>query len=51
MNEVDQLFTAMLAIVFAAVMLVAGGLYIDNRPTEAPAIPAAQMASVPQIPD
>jgi hypothetical protein len=51
MNEVDELFTAMLAVVFAAVMLVAGGWYIDNRPMQAPTIPAAQMASVPQIPD
>jgi hypothetical protein len=49
MNEVDELFTAMLAVVFAAVMLVAGGWYIDNRPM--PIVPAAQMASVPQIPD
>ena len=37
MNDADQLFTAMLAIVVAAVMLVAGGLHIENT----------QMASVP----
>jgi hypothetical protein len=44
MNDVDQLFTAMLAIVFAAVMLLAGGLYID-RPVQL--VPAAQMVSAP----
>ena len=48
MNDVDQLFTAMLTIVFAAVMLVAGGLYIDTRPV--PTVPAAHVASVP-LPD
>jgi hypothetical protein len=47
MNEVDELVTAMLAIVFAAVMLVAGGLYIESTPKQRPAIPAAQMASAP----
>ena len=47
MNEVDELVTAMLAIVLAAVMLVAGGLYIENTPKQRPAIPAAQMASAP----
>ena len=40
MNEVDELVTAMLAIAFAAVMLVAGGLYID-RPMQPPTVPAA----------
>jgi hypothetical protein len=33
--------------VFAAVMLIAGGLYIDHRPVQPPTVPAAQMASVP----
>jgi hypothetical protein len=47
MNEVDDLFIAMLAIVFAAVMLVAGGFYIENSPPQASAVPAAQIASVP----
>jgi hypothetical protein len=47
MNEVDELFTAMLAILFAGVMLIAGGLYIDNRPVQPPTVPAAQMASAP----
>jgi len=51
MNEVDDLVTAMLAIVFAAVMLIAGGLYIDSGPMQPPTVPAAQIASVPQIPD
>lgn len=47
MNEVDELFTAMLAILFAGVMLIAGGLYIDNMPVQPPTVPAAQMASAP----
>jgi hypothetical protein len=46
MNEVSQLASAMLAVVFAAVMLVAGQLYIQSRP-ERPAIPTALTASVP----
>jgi hypothetical protein len=46
MNEVDELFTAMLAIVFT-VMLVGGGLYIENRPMQASAVPA-QRANYPQ---
>jgi len=41
MNEVPQLATAMLAIVFAAVMLVAGQLYIEKRSAMLPAAPAA----------
>jgi hypothetical protein len=35
------------AIAFAAVMLVAGQLYIENRSARLPAVPAALMASVP----
>ena len=46
MNEVHQLATAMLAIAFAAVMLVAGQLFIENRSARLPAAPAALMASV-----
>ncbi|HEY8671230.1 MAG TPA: hypothetical protein VIL63_10360 [Terriglobales bacterium] len=45
MNEVDELVTAMAVIVFAALMLVAGGLFIDG-PTRPVATPA-QIASVP----
>jgi hypothetical protein len=47
MNEVPQLATAMLAIAFAAVMLVAGQLFIEKRSATLPAAPAALMASVP----
>ena len=47
MNEVSQLASAMLAIAFAAVMLVAGQLYIENASARLPAGPAALMASVP----
>ena len=34
MNEIDELITAMLAIAFAAVMLVASELYIKRRPVQ-----------------
>jgi hypothetical protein len=37
----------MLAIAFAAVMLVAGELYFENRSARAPAVTAALMASAP----
>ena len=47
MNEVPQLATAMLAIAFAAVMLVAGQLFIENRSARLPTAAAALMASVP----
>lgn len=46
MNEIDELITAMLAIVLAAVMLVAGELYIDHAPAEAVSRPVT-MASGP----
>jgi hypothetical protein len=46
MNEVPQLAGAMLAIAFAAVMLVAGQLYIEKS-ARLKAVPAALMASVP----
>jgi hypothetical protein len=47
MNEVHQLATAMLAIAFAAVMLVAGQLFIANRSARPLAAPTALMGSVP----
>jgi hypothetical protein len=47
MNEVSQLASAMLAIAFAAVMWVAGQLYIQSRPERLMAIPAALTASAP----
>jgi hypothetical protein len=46
MNEVSQLASAMLAIAFAAVMLVAGQLYIQSRPERLTVIPSALTASV-----
>ena len=46
MNEVNRLASAMLAIAFAAVMLVAGQLCIQSRPERVTAIPAALTASV-----
>jgi len=45
MNEVPQLASAMLAIAFAAVMLVAGQLYIENKSARLKAVPAALNAS------
>ena len=45
MNEFHQLATAMLTIAFAAVMLVAGQLYIENMSARLQAGPMA--ASVP----
>jgi hypothetical protein len=48
MNEVSQLASAMLAVVFAAVMLVAGQLYIQSRPERFTVIPSALTASVPR---
>jgi hypothetical protein len=42
MNEVHQLANALLTIVFAAVMFVVGHLYIENKSTRIPAIPATQ---------
>jgi hypothetical protein len=50
MNEVHQLATALLAIAFAGVMLVAGQLFIENGSARLPAAPAALMASVPWEP-
>jgi hypothetical protein len=47
MNEVNELVGAMLAIEFAAVMLVVGQLYIQSRPEGLAAIPAALTASAP----
>jgi hypothetical protein len=43
MNEVPQLATAMLAIAFAAVMLVAGQMFIEKREARLPAALTAQV--------
>jgi hypothetical protein len=42
MNDTTQLASAMLVLVFAAVMLVIGHLYIENRSAKTLIIPAAQ---------
>jgi hypothetical protein len=42
MNEVYQLASALLTIIFAAVMVMAGHLYIENRSTRIPTIPTVQ---------
>jgi hypothetical protein len=44
-NEVSQLASAMLATAFAAVMLVAGQLYIENKSARLTAMLAAPTAS------
>lgn len=43
MNEFSQLASAMVVLVFAAVMLVVGQLYIESRAKNAFAIPVAQL--------
>jgi hypothetical protein len=50
MSEVTQLASAIVVIVFATVMLVAGQLYIESRESKSvriPAAPAVQIASIP----
>jgi hypothetical protein len=47
MNETHQLASAMLAIAFAAVMLVAGQLFIEYRTNKYPVAQAVQTASRP----
>jgi hypothetical protein len=42
MNDMSQLASAMLVLVFAAVMLVVGQLYIENKSAKALTIPVAQ---------
>ena len=43
----DYLVSALFAIAFAAVMLVVGGLYLDESPKPPPTMPLQQMASAP----
>ena len=43
----DDPASALFAIVFAAVMLVVWGLYLDESPKPPPTMPAQQMASAP----
>jgi hypothetical protein len=50
MSEVTQLASAILVVVFATVMLVAGQLYIESRENKSvrfPTAPAVQIASIP----
>jgi hypothetical protein len=50
MSEVTQLASAMLVMIFAAVMLVAGQLYTEsreNRSIRIPTVPAVQSAAFP----
>ena len=44
MNEMSQLASAMATLVFAAGMLIAAQLYIENRAAKAAAIPAFRTA-------
>jgi hypothetical protein len=50
MDEAQQLAGAMLAIAFAAVMLAAGQLYLENKSAGLTSVPAALAASVPWDP-
>jgi hypothetical protein len=45
MNEVPQLANAMLVIAFAALVLVVGQLYVENRSAKFSVFPAAQANS------
>jgi hypothetical protein len=47
-NDARDLVSAMLAIAYAAVLLVVGELYITNRSPQFPAISTRQSASLPQ---
>jgi hypothetical protein len=47
MNEAHQLASAILAITFAAVMLVAGQLFIEYRDSKYPLVQAVNTASLP----
>jgi hypothetical protein len=47
MHEIDQLASAMLAIAFAAVMLVAAQLFIEYRTGRYPALQRIQTVSMP----
>jgi hypothetical protein len=47
MNEFEELVAAMATILFAALMLIAGGLYVERSPIRASTVPAAHMASAP----
>jgi hypothetical protein len=46
MNDMSQLASAMLAIVFSAVMLIAGQFYIRRRPGIASFVPRIETAAV-----
>ena len=47
-DDARDLVSAMLAIAYAAVLLVVGELYITSRSTEFPAVSIKQSVSVPQ---
>jgi hypothetical protein len=44
MNDISQLASAMLALVFAAVMLVMGQVYMENRSKKIAVVPITQIA-------
>ncbi|WP_298260393.1 hypothetical protein [Bradyrhizobium sp.] len=50
MNEMSQLASAMVTLIFAAGMLIAGQLYMDSRSAKASIIPVARPSS-PQNPN
>ena len=46
MDEMSQLASAMVTLIFAAGMLVAGQLYMERRSAQAAVTPAAQLAAL-----
>jgi hypothetical protein len=46
MNEIHQLASALLTLVFAAMMFVVGHFYTENRSTRNPGVPAIQASSL-----
>ena len=49
MNEMSQLASAMVTLIFAAGMLVAGQLYMESRAANASTIPAARLAALQNL--
>ena len=46
MNEMSQLASAMVTLVFAAGMLISGQLYMASRAANAATVPAARLAAL-----
>ena len=46
MNEMSQLASAMVTVIFAAGMLISGQLYMESRAANAATVPAARLAAL-----